>query len=252
VQKKVLFLEIFISDMFIKNYLVNKYIYHRMNKNNLDLKKVKQVYLDFNLDLNYNNITKIHYHNKEFLELEKHKNLNKPDINKEIALKNLFDLNEIFKKYNQKIYVSYGTLLGFYREKNFIKHDIDTDCIIFSFENLLKIFNTTEFKNSKFKVGRISHGYLSSVFRNGEFIDLYFFEPINYLSEPFFGMSSNFIPKDWKKFNKIKSKYLYPSSYIDVCGYKFETINSIKDYLIELYGHNWQVPLKDDFYNQNY
>lgn len=236
--------------MFIKNYLVNKYIFHKINKNSLDLNKVEKVNLDFNLDLN--KLTKIHYHSKEFLELEKHKNLNKPDINREIALQNLFDLNEIFKKYNQKIYVSYGTLLGFYREKNFIKHDLDTDCIIFSFKNLLKILNTIEFKNSKFKLGRISHGYLSSVFRNGEFIDLYFFEAINYLPEPYFGFNSNFIPQDWKKLFKIKSKYLYPSSQIEVLGYKFETINSIEDHLTEIYGQNWSIPLRDNFYNKKY
>jgi len=192
--------------MYIKNYFINKYVDYKINNVSTDLKKIKQIKLGSNLFSNYFNFANIHYYNEEFLKLEKYKNSNKVTINTTIAIENLLDLTAIFKKYNQKHYIAYGTLLGFYREKNFIKHDVDTDLIIFSFTNFLKILNTDEFKKSKFQLGRVQNGYLSTVFRNGEFIDLYFFEPINFLSEPYFGVNSNQVPKSWKKTFKIKSK----------------------------------------------
>lgn len=48
-------------------------------------------------------------------------------IDKENALQNLHELNEIFTKHNIKYWIQDGTLLGFYRDKNFIKHDNDID-----------------------------------------------------------------------------------------------------------------------------
>jgi hypothetical protein len=238
--------------MYIKNYFINKYINYKINNVSPDLKKIKQIKLGSNLFSNYLNFIKINYYNEEFSKLEKYKNTNKITINSNIAIENLLDLTAILKKYAQKHYIAYGTLLGFYREKNFIKHDVDTDLIIFSFKNFLKILNTDEFKRSKFKLGRVQNGYLSTVFRNGEFIDLYFFEPINFLSEPYFGVNSNQVPESWKKTFKIKSKYLYPSSFISVFGNKFETVNSIENYLQELYGPDWRKPLKENYYNLNY
>jgi hypothetical protein len=48
-------------------------------------------------------------------------------INKESALTNLSELNEILKKHNVKYWIQDGTLLGYYRDKDFINHDNDLD-----------------------------------------------------------------------------------------------------------------------------
>ena len=48
-------------------------------------------------------------------------------MKKEIALKNIIDLNNIFKKNKAPCWIQDGTLLGYFREKDFISHDLDTD-----------------------------------------------------------------------------------------------------------------------------
>jgi hypothetical protein len=48
-------------------------------------------------------------------------------MNKEIALNNLKQLDRIFRENNSEYWLSCGTLLGFYRDGDFIGHDTDTD-----------------------------------------------------------------------------------------------------------------------------
>lgn len=48
-------------------------------------------------------------------------------MKKEIALKNLIDLDKIFRNNKAPCWIQDGTLLGYFREKDFISHDLDTD-----------------------------------------------------------------------------------------------------------------------------
>jgi hypothetical protein len=43
------------------------------------------------------------------------------------AIKNLSELDAIFRKYNARYWIQDGTLLGYVRDKNFIPHDNDID-----------------------------------------------------------------------------------------------------------------------------
>jgi hypothetical protein len=61
--------------------------------------------------------------NKDFSEPNKHLDI-------DIAKKNLLDLKEVMDRSGVKFGLIYGTLLGAYREKNFIKHDYDTDLFV--------------------------------------------------------------------------------------------------------------------------
>lgn len=65
------------------------------------------------------------------------------DVNS--ALKNLKELNTIFEKNDVPYWIQDGTLLGYYRDKNFIEHDNDLDIGVrwqdFSREIMLDILN---------------------------------------------------------------------------------------------------------------
>jgi len=48
-------------------------------------------------------------------------------IDKENAIKNLIDLDSIFRKNKVRYWIQDGTLLGYYRDSDFISYDNDVD-----------------------------------------------------------------------------------------------------------------------------
>jgi len=152
-------------------------------------------------------------------------------IDKAISKDNLLDFQRIMDKNNITFTLAYGTLLGAIRENDFITHDEDIDVAILdeNRDNFLNILN--DFIEDGFIIGRYADDILSLI-RNGEYIDIYIFR------KKLFG---------YREFanEKLKEKYL-----IDIVDYKF--MNSTfkipresERYLIEHYGENWRVPVKD-------
>ena len=94
--------------------------------------------------------------------------------------KALLEIKKVFKDLNIEWFLVYGTLLGAYREKDFISHDIDIDIGVF-FEdfnkNIEKKFleygfikkNSFEVDNGKFAIQEV---YLY----NGLYIDVFYFK----------------------------------------------------------------------------
>ena len=94
--------------------------------------------------------------------------------------KALLEIKKVFKALNIDWFLTYGTLLGAYREKDFISHDIDIDIGVFfeDFnENIEKKFleygfikkNSFEVDNGKFAIQEV---YLY----NGLYIDVFYFK----------------------------------------------------------------------------
>ncbi len=97
-------------------------------------------------------------------------------INKEVAMENLRLLKELLDDYNLEFQITFGTLLGAIREKDFIDHDEDIDLLVLgekkqAFFDLLPILDS-----HGFKVARYDRRGLMSIMRNGEYIDLYFLD----------------------------------------------------------------------------
>ncbi len=97
-------------------------------------------------------------------------------MNKEIALNNLVEISKILEKYKVKYWLTDGTLLGLYRENNFISYDKDTDIGV-DFETF-NIECFLELKNN-FKIQHI-FGYVEDCFeialnKDGVKTDLFFF-----------------------------------------------------------------------------
>ena len=96
-------------------------------------------------------------------------------INKAIALENLRIVKEVLDRRGVGFQLTFGTLLGAIREKDFITHDEDTDLLVME-EDRLRFFDALpELKDLGFDVARYDRRGLLSIYRKEEYIDFYFF-----------------------------------------------------------------------------
>ena len=171
-----------------------------------------------------NGIVKIN--SKDFTEPTKYLNL-------DVAKKNLLDLKEVMDDSGVKFGLIYGTLLGAYRENNFIKHDYDTDLFVLEEVKQDLLDSLPKLINIGFEVCRYD-GLLLSVSRDDEYIDFYFFR------KSFFFYRKNNVGLS------AKSKYLENTVDFDFLGKSFQIPKNVESFLIELYGASWNIPIEDD------
>lgn len=162
-------------------------------------------------------------------------------MNKDSALENLKILDEIFRKMGKEYWVSCGTLLGFYRDGDFIGYDKDTDlCVNINSldKNLLE-----EFKNKGFKIvrvfGRHHDGFEIALSRIGVKTDLFFF----YKNDDKWYHSAY---KNGKKFDFVYDPFGLKETVFK--GHSFMTPENIEHYLSQKYGEDWRVPKKKWYY----
>ncbi|HMC00678.1 MAG TPA: LicD family protein [Flavobacteriaceae bacterium] len=153
-------------------------------------------------------------------------------INLEVAKRNLLEIKAVLDKHNIKFALIYGTLLGAIRENNFIEHDEDIDLSMLDEhkEDLLAVLN--EIIDKGFRVLRYD-GKLLSISRDKEYIDFYFFKKT----------SSQFRKCDVGL--KAKAKFLQETKTHSFLGEDFQIPIESEKFLIELYGKNWKVPVKN-------
>ena len=158
-------------------------------------------------------------------------------INREIAKENLLDLRKCLERHNIIFGLMYGTLLGAIREGNFIAHDEDIDLFMFK-EDREKFLETLfELREMGIEVGR-DWGYMISIIRNGEYIDIYFYGEINSTT---YGCDGYVIKKEFLD-NLIDYDFL---------GTTFKVPKEYTQLLVELYGADWETP-KENCSMQNY
>ena len=151
----------------------------------------------------------------------------------DVAKKNLLDLKEVMDESGVKFGLIYGTLLGAYRENNFIKHDHDTDLYVLE-EVKQDLLNTLpKLLNIGFEVCRYD-GLLLSISRNEEYIDFYFFKKALF----FYRKNSPGL--------SAKSKYLENTIDYTFLGVPFQIPNNVESFLISLYGNSWKTPIEND------
>jgi len=152
-------------------------------------------------------------------------------IDKSISKDNLLDFKRIMDINNISFTLAYGTLLGAIREDDFITHDEDIDVAILDEDrdNFLNSLDT--FIENDFIIGRYANDILSLI-RNGEYIDIYIFR------KKLFG---------YREFGneQLKEKYLIDTMDYSFMDSKFKIPRESEKYLIEHYGKNWRVPIKD-------
>lgn len=152
----------------------------------------------------------------------------KKKINIEVSKNNLLSLKECFDKGRLSFGLIYGTLLGAIRENNFIEHDEDTDIFILKEHELILIELLFELRKYGFEVARYTPKLLS-VIKDGEYIDIYFFQKYGKNTRECEGyiIKSSFLE------NLVEYKFL---------GEIFNIPENPKKLLMHLYGNDWETP----------
>lgn len=165
-------------------------------------------------------------------------------MDKKIALNNLKEITDSLKKFNCKHWLTDGTLLGYYREKDFISHDLDTDLGIdwnsFDKNSIYDILK------KGFKIKHIfgyvdSDGFEIALEKNGVKTDLFFFyeKDDKYYHSAYIGIGNGM-------YNKIN--YLYDKFNLkeDVfLGEKFYVPENPLTFIETKYGSTWETPDKN-------
>ena len=155
-------------------------------------------------------------------------------IDATVAAKNLLMFSEILDKHDIIHFLAFGTLLGAYRDKEFILHDYDIDIGMFKrdFKRMEKIFR--ELAENGFFVIRYSPN-LISLMKDSEYIDIYFFAEIKYLFKKIWTCDNYIIPsRHMVRFDRLQFK-----------GKEFFIPTDPENLFVFYYGENWKTPIKN-------
>jgi len=152
-------------------------------------------------------------------------------INKKESKLILEDCLKVFNNNNLEFVLCMGTLLGAYRDGDFIDWDYDIDVAVKHEDKISILDCIPEFEKFGIKVCRYN-GYLISLERNESYIDFYFFKKYFFLWRKCTSgiVTRNSFMEDTKKLNFLGSEYNIPS----------ET----DEYLKYHYG-DWKTPNKE-------
>ncbi len=163
-------------------------------------------------------------------------------INKNDGLENLLSAKRVFNKLGIDYWLTDGTLLGYYREKDFIKHDFDLDlgCLIKNYDN--SIIN--EFLNEDWELyrtfGREDLGFEVTFIRDFLKLDIFFFYEEN--GKIWHGAWS----KTDQGLNLIK--YYYEPFELgegEFLSHEFSIPKDTLKYITTKYGQSWNTPVKE-------
>lgn len=154
-------------------------------------------------------------------------------INKQSSTHLLLSTKKVLDKHNIPFLLVYGTLLGAYRDRDFIEHDKDVDIMLFDFTRpeVDKLIDNGSFAEYDLELIR-KIDYLYSFKYENDYIDLYFFKDTGdkYTCA---GLSMD------------KNQIDTGVSEISFLETKFNTVNNIKKYLHDKYGNDWSIPIKN-------
>lgn len=179
-------------------------------------------------------------------------------INQQYLYHNLIEAKKILEKHNIKYCLSHGTILGIYRDGDFIPWDDDVDIALLDFSQK-EYFETVcrkEFEELGFfmpKCGDQSKPieafgpnsnmpyYDSVLIKRGEKLEFWWFEKKNefYIYDE---------PRS-KDDLKHPAKYYDELQMFDWRGHKWPIPNHIEDYLVLMYGKTWNTPREGRKYN---
>ncbi|KGN82187.1 hypothetical protein HW49_03190 [Porphyromonadaceae bacterium COT-184 OH4590] len=171
------------------------------------------------------------------------------------GLETLIQADKAFRLINVKMFLCFGTLLGAYREKNFIDHDCDLDVGVFANQrpdNLDEIMEKFGFRHKRqFYVKQTGIITEDQYEYKGVQIDIfYYFEKDN--GDVYCYGARRHEYKEWKEANRTDG---FPSvlwrcpattfSEQEFLGHKFFMPDNIKNWLTSLYGATYMTPIKN-------
>ena len=167
----------------------------------------------------------------------------------------LDSLFEVANKCNIPVWIEFGTLLGAYRERGFIKHDFDLDV------GMYKEDYTMEFENELYRKGfiKIRSFYIESVSSTEETITEVTFDYKGLQLDIFFNQNDGnsrysyyYIEHDRlntknKVYGVVKLKYpqVKGLSSLTIGKCKYPSPTNVEEILEAYYGKNFMTPIKD-------
>lgn len=153
-------------------------------------------------------------------------------LNKDACTYILTTIYKVFNLYNIDFFLVFGTLLGAYRDKDFISHDTDIDLGIL-YKDLNNLINSVpDIEKYGIKLKRNSPELLSFVYES-DYIDIYVFNKDD--SDPKYYRCSVYNIESFQIDNGFTK--------IEFLGQYFNTVNDIEKYLIRHYGNDWNEPI---------
>ncbi|WP_375512535.1 LicD family protein [uncultured Nostoc sp.] len=161
------------------------------------------------------------------------------------ATLDLIETKKILDTLGIHFWLTDGTLLGYYRENDFIKHDKDIDLALFAKDYTEKIVESFVMQGFKVKIrGTQAEGLLLSVYKHLN-IDLFFaYEEKDYIWYTCW-MKRYELIENSKEVKYEMVKYVYPKTKFKKIIFKeheFNVPDDVEKYLSWEYGKFWQIP----------
>ena len=157
-------------------------------------------------------------------------------MDKAKAIDVLFEAHSLLRSINVDSWLTDGTLLGYYREGDFISHDIDVDLGVRSVQwspKILTLMESNDFETIR-QEGTIDNGLEYSFVKDGVCIDFFFF----------YSDGHRVWHSAWLK--GLQLKFYYPDfalKEIEFLGKKFKVPEDEEVFLKLKYGGGWRVPV---------
>ncbi len=156
----------------------------------------------------------------------------KRKLDRVISKENLLLFKSVLDKHGIEFGIIYGTLLGALREQDFISHDEDTDVFIKNIHKNIFLNAIFDLLDAGFVVIR-KQGSLISISRYDDYIDIYFFKKT--------------FRNRWVCNNdSLSAHFLNDLTQIDFLGVTFLTVSDPEEFMYEIYGSNWKIPIEDN------
>ena len=162
----------------------------------------------------------------------------------------LIDMHKILTENNIEFFLTCGTLLGQYRNDDFISYDTDIDFGIFSrhFHERIKhlVLSSNKF-NLQYRILGSPKDSLEYKFwhKNGCSIDLFFYYPVNKNNDDYYYSASFYGICDTKKEGYCKwGNHIRGLKQITFKNRLFNIPINVEEFLEEHYGKDWRTPKK--------
>ena len=160
-------------------------------------------------------------------------------IDKNIALKELSIIQNVFNSFNIDFFLTHGSCLGAIREKDFIEYDSDIDigCYKRDLKKITLALNSLREKYG-FAITKLSIVDESiAIIKDNVIIDISLYR-----------VENNIWKSNQNKIFETPFIFLDSLGEIDFLGIKINIPNNVEEYLKYQYGSDWRTPIKD-FYN---
>ena len=174
-------------------------------------------------------------------------------IDRETLFKNLVEVSEVLKKYNIKHWISHGTMLGAYRDQNFIEWDDDADIgLDFSQREDPNFYKAVDELRGLGYFIPLGLSNIPITKDNAPYYDVNFIRDGEKIEGWFFEKKGDFYLYDEPR---CKNDLKHPAKYYDELqdfnfrGHIFKIPNHVENWLVMMYNDGWKIPDKNKKYN---